>query len=79
MAGLAIPTGFSAEVMAAMRLVDSITVDMQHGGAGLPSYSMVHCFQGDGPVPGDQARCACRGTEPGIVGKGVLDAGALMA
>ena len=58
---LAIPNGFSAEVMAQAGW-DSVTVDMQHG---------VQDYHVDGALlPGDAARipsrrwCACRGTSP---------------
>ena len=68
---LAIPSGFSAEVMAQLGY-DSLTVDLQHG---LQDYmSAVACFQGmhgRGPVP--MARIPWN--EPGIIGK-LLDAGA---
>src|SRR6201995_3899903 len=68
---LAIPSGFSAEVMAQCGW-DSITVDMQHG---VQDYqSMVQCFQAM-----DRFRVTklvrVPWNEPGIVGN-VLDAGA---
>ena len=45
---LAIPSGFSAEVMAQCGW-DSVTVDMQHG---IQDYlSLVHCFQAMAPHP----------------------------
>lgn len=69
---LAIPSGFSAEVMAQCGF-DSVTVDMQHG---VQDYaSTVSCFQAmqpHGVVP--MARVPW--LEAGIIGK-VLDAGAL--
>ena len=68
---LAIPSGFSAEVMAQCGF-DSITVDMQHG---VQDYmSMVHCFQAmDRHPPTRMVRVPWN--EPGIIGKS-LDAGA---
>src|SRR5215211_4003706 len=70
-AWLAIPSGFSAEVIAQCGF-DSVTVDMQHG---VQDYlSMVQCFQamnGHGVTP----MVRVPWNEPGIVGK-VLDAGA---
>ena len=68
---LAIPSGFSAEVMAQCGF-DAVTVDMQHG---VQDYqSMVHCFQA---MQGHPILPMVRvpWNEPGIVGK-VLDAGA---
>jgi len=68
---LAIPNGFSAEVMAQAGW-DSITVDMQHG---VQDYlSMVTCFQGIQPH-GNTPLVRVPWNEPGIVGK-VLDGGA---
>ena len=68
---LAIPDGFSAEIMAQGGF-DSITVDLQHG---VQDYrSMVACFQAMQPRPVlPMARVPWN--EPGIIGK-VLDAGA---
>ena len=68
---LAIPSGFSAEVMAQCGF-DSITVDMQHG---VQDYmSMVQCFQAMERHP--VARLVrVPWNEPGIIGK-VLDGGA---
>src|SRR5882724_10312219 len=70
-AWLAIPSGFSAEVMAQCGF-DSVTVDMQHG---VQDYqSMVQCFQA---MHGHPVTPMVRvpWNEPGIIGK-VLDAGA---
>ena len=68
---LAIPSGFSAEVMAQCGW-DSITVDMQHG---VQDYqTMVHCFQAMDRFPVTKL-VRVPWNEPGIVGK-VLDAGA---
>src|SRR5437763_9069002 len=70
-AWLAIPSGFSAEVIAQCGF-DSVTVDMQHG---VQDYqSMVQCFQA---MHGHPVTPMVRvpWNEPGIVGK-VLDAGA---
>lgn len=70
-AWLAIPSGFSAEVMAQCGF-DSVTVDMQHG---VQDYqSMVHCFQA---MHGHPVTPMVRvpWNEPGIIGK-VLDGGA---
>jgi 4-hydroxy-2-oxoheptanedioate aldolase len=68
---LAIPNGFSAEVMAQCGW-DSVTVDLQHG---VQDYlSMVSCFQAmqaHPPVP----MVRVPWNEPGIIGK-VLDGGA---
>jgi 4-hydroxy-2-oxoheptanedioate aldolase len=68
---LAIPDGFSAELMA-LAGFDSITVDLQHG---VQDYrSMVACFQAMQARPVlPMARVPWN--EPGIIGK-VLDAGA---
>ena len=68
---LAIPSGFSAEMMARSGF-DSITVDLQHG---VQDYlSMVQCFQAIQAHPvTPMARVPWN--EPGIIGK-VLDAGA---
>ena len=68
---LAIPSGFSAEVMAQCGF-DSVTVDMQHG---VQDYqSMVQCFQA---MQGQPVTPMVRvpWNEPGIIGQ-VLDAGA---
>lgn len=68
---LAIPSGFSAEVMARCGF-DTITVDLQHG---VQDYlSMVACFQA---IKGEPVTPMVRvpWNEPGIIGK-VLDAGA---
>jgi 4-hydroxy-2-oxoheptanedioate aldolase len=68
---LAIPSGFSAEVMAQCGF-DAVTVDMQHG---VQDYmSMVQCFQA---MQGHPILPMVRvpWLEPGIIGK-VLDAGA---
>ena len=68
---LAIPSGFSAEVMGQAGF-DSVTVDLQHG---VQDYlSMVQCFQG---MQGQPVLPMVRvpWNEPGIIGK-VLDAGA---
>lgn len=70
-AWLAIPSGFSAEVIAQCGF-DSVTVDMQHG---VQDYlSMVQCFQA---MNGHPATPMVRvpWNEPGIIGK-VLDGGA---
>ena len=70
-AWLAIPSGFSAEVIAQCGF-DSVTVDMQHG---VQDYlSMVQCFQAmNGHPVTPMVRVPWN--EPGIIGK-VLDAGA---
>ena len=69
---LAIPSGFSAEVMAQCGW-DSVTVDMQHG---VQDYqSMVTCFQGMQAHP-VTPMVRVPWNEPGIVGK-VLDGGAM--
>ncbi len=68
---LAIPSGFSAEVMAQAGW-DSLTVDLQHG---VQDYlSMVHCFQAMQVHP-VLPMVRVPWNEPGIIGK-VLDAGA---
>jgi 4-hydroxy-2-oxoheptanedioate aldolase len=68
---LAIPSGFSAEVMAQSGW-DSVTVDLQHG---VQDYlSMVSCFQGMQPH-GVLPMVRVPWNEPGIIGK-VLDGGA---
>ncbi|MDO9501741.1 HpcH/HpaI aldolase family protein [Falsiroseomonas sp.] len=68
---LAIPSGFTAEVMA-LAGWDSLTVDIQHG---LQDYmSMVACFQGMQPH-GVTPMVRVPWNEPGIIGK-VLDGGA---
>ena len=68
---LAIPSGFSAEVMARAGW-DSVTVDMQHG---VQDYqTMVACFQAMQSHP-VLPMVRVPWNEPGIVGK-VLDAGA---
>jgi 4-hydroxy-2-oxoheptanedioate aldolase len=68
---LAIPSGFSAEVMAQCGF-DSVTVDMQHG---VQDYqSMVQCFQAMQAHP-ILPMVRVPWNEPGIIGK-VLDAGA---
>jgi 4-hydroxy-2-oxoheptanedioate aldolase len=70
-AWLAIPSGFSAEVMAQCGF-DSVTVDMQHG---VQDYqSMVQCFQAIDKYP-ITPLVRVPWNEPGIVGK-VLDGGA---
>ncbi len=69
---LAIPAGFSAEVMAQAGW-DSLTVDMQHG---VQDYlSVLACFQGMQPH-GVTPMVRVPWNEPGIIGK-VLDAGAM--
>src|ERR1700755_1344713 len=71
---LAIPSGFSAEVMAQCGW-DSVTVDMQHG---VQDYqSMVQCFQAMQVHPVTPL-VRVPWNEPGIIGK-VLDGGALRA
>lgn len=68
---LAIPSGFSAEVMASSGL-DSVTVDLQHG---VQDYmSMIQCFQAAGGFP-VTPMVRVPWNEPGIIGK-VLDGGA---
>ncbi len=68
---LAIPNGFSAEVMAQAGW-DSLTVDIQHG---VQDYmSMVACFQGMQPH-GVTPLVRVPWNEPGIIGK-CLDGGA---
>src|SRR5579872_69161 len=70
-AWLAIPSGFSAEVIAQCGF-DSVTVDMQHG---VQDYlSMVQCFQAMQAHP-ITPMVRVPWNEPGIIGK-VLDAGA---
>ena len=70
-AWLAIPSGFSAEVIAQCGF-DSVTVDMQHG---VQDYqSMVQCFQAMQVHP-VVPMVRVPWNEPGIIGK-VLDAGA---
>ena len=68
---LAIPSGFSAEVMAQCGW-DSVTVDLQHGVQDY--HSMVQCFQAMGRHP-ITPLVRVPWNEPGIVGK-VLDGGA---
>src|SRR6202035_3947185 len=68
---LAIPSGFSAEVMAQCGW-NSVTVDLQHG---IQDYlSMVACFQAMQSQPVTRL-VRVPWNEPGIIGK-VLDAGA---
>src|SRR2546430_16736896 len=68
---LAIPYGFSAEVMAQCGW-DSVTVDMQHG---VQDYqTMVQCFQAMDRLPVTML-VRVPWNEPGIIGK-VLDGGA---
>src|SRR3954466_4261569 len=68
---LAIPSGFSAEVMAQCGW-DSVTVDLQHG---VQDYlSMVQCFQAMQSHP-VTPMVRVPWNEPGIIGK-VLDGGA---
>ena len=70
-AWLAIPSGFSAEVMAQCGF-DSVTVDMQHG---VQDYqSMVQCFQAMDRYP-ITPLVRVPWNEPGIIGK-ALDGGA---
>ena len=69
---LAIPSGFSAEVMAQCGF-DCVTVDMQHG---VQDYmSMVQCFQAMQAHP-VTPMVRVPWNEPGIIGK-VLDGGAM--
>jgi 4-hydroxy-2-oxoheptanedioate aldolase len=69
---LAIPSGFSAEVMAQCGF-DSVTVDMQHG---VQDYqSMIQCFQAMQAHP-ITPMVRVPWNEPGIIGK-VLDGGAM--
>ena len=69
---LAIPSGFSAEVMAQCGW-DSVTVDMQHG---VQDYqSMVQCFQAMQAHP-VTPMVRVPWNEPGIIGK-ALDGGAM--
>jgi 4-hydroxy-2-oxoheptanedioate aldolase len=71
-AWLAIPSGFSAEVIARCGF-DSVTVDLQHG---VQDYlSMVQCFQAMQAHPVTPL-VRVPWNEPGIVGK-VLDGGAM--
>lgn len=70
-AWLAIPSGFSAEVMAQCGF-DSVTVDIQHG---VQDYmSMIECFQAMQAHP-VTPMVRVPWNEPGIIGK-VLDGGA---
>src|SRR6201986_5671732 len=70
-AWLAIPAGFSAEVMAQCGF-DSVTVDMQHG---VQDYlSLVQCYQAMDRYP-ITPMVRVPWNEPGIIGK-VLDGGA---
>lgn len=70
-AWLAIPSGFSAEIVAQCGF-DSVTVDMQHG---VQDYlSMVQCFQAMDRHP-VTPMVRVPWNEPGIIGK-VLDGGA---
>ena len=70
-AWLAIPSGFSAEMIAQCGF-DSVTVDMQHG---VQDYlSMVQCFQAMDKHP-VTPMVRVPWNEPGIIGK-VLDGGA---
>src|SRR5258708_8414894 len=70
-AWLAIPSGFSAEVIAQCGF-DSVTVDMQHG---VQDYqSMVQCFQAMHAHP-VTPMVRVPWNEPGMIGK-VLDGGA---
>ena len=69
---LAIPSGFSAEVMAQCGF-DTLTVDLQHG---VQDYmSMVTCFQAMGRFP-VTPMVRVPWNEPGIIGK-ALDGGAM--
>src|SRR4029079_17660843 len=68
---LAIPSGFSAEVMAQCGW-DSVTVDMQHGVQD--SWRMVKCCQSM-PAPPVTPLVRVPWNEPGIIGK-ALDGGA---
>ena len=71
-AWLAIPSGFSAEVMAQCGF-DTVTVDLQHG---VQDYmSMVACFQAMGRFP-VTPMVRVPWNEPGIIGK-ALDGGAM--
>src|SRR5206468_1704764 len=70
-AWLAIPSGFSAEVIAQCGF-DSVTVDMQHGVQDY--HSMVQCFQAMQAHP-VTPMVRVPWNEPGIIGK-VLDGGA---
>ena len=69
---LAIPSGFSAEVMAQSGF-DAVTVDMQHGAQDF--MSMLQCFQAMQAHPVTPI-VRVPWNEPGIIGK-VLDAGAM--
>ena len=69
---LAIPSGFSAEVMAQCGF-DSVTVDMQHGAQDF--LSMLACLQAMQAHPVTPL-VRVPWNEPGIIGK-VLDAGAM--
>src|SRR6478735_10295253 len=69
-AWLAIPSGFSAEVMAQCGW-DSVTVDMQHGVQDY--HSMIACFQAMDKYP-ITPLVRVPWNEPGIIGK-VLDGG----
>ena len=70
---LAIPSGFSAEVMAQSGF-DAVTVDLQHG---VQDYlSMIQCFQGMQSRPNVTPMVRVPWNEPGIIGK-VLDGGAM--
>jgi 4-hydroxy-2-oxoheptanedioate aldolase len=69
---LAIPSGFSAEVMAQCGF-DSVTVDMQHGAQDF--MSMLQCFQAMQAHPVTPL-VRVPWNEQGIIGK-VLDAGAM--
>ncbi len=71
-AWLAIPSGFSAEVIAQCGF-DSVTVDMQHGAQDFQS--MLQCFQAMQAHP-VTPMVRVPWNEPGIIGK-VLDAGAM--
>jgi 4-hydroxy-2-oxoheptanedioate aldolase len=69
---LAIPSGFSAEVIAQCGF-DTVTVDLQHG---VQDYlSMVQCFQAMQAHP-VMPMVRVPWNEPGIIGK-VLDGGAM--
>src|SRR6478736_2153437 len=70
-AWLAIPSGFSAEVIAQCGF-DSVTVDMQHGVQDY--HSMVQCFQAMHAHP-VTPMVRVPWNEPGMIGK-VLDGGA---
>ncbi|TMJ63716.1 MAG: 2,4-dihydroxyhept-2-ene-1,7-dioic acid aldolase, partial [Alphaproteobacteria bacterium] len=70
-AWLAIPSGFSAEVIAQCGF-DSVTVDMQHGVQDY--HSMMQCFQAMHAHP-VTPMVRVPWNEPGMIGK-VLDGGA---